>query len=569
MNSTFFGLELSRRALEAQQTALDITGHNVANANTAGYTRQIANLQATTPDSLLSMGHNLSLGTGVSLDSITRARDAFVDKQYRLESSKQSYWGSQQDSLSKVQDMFNEPSDDSISNDLNNFWSAWSDLSKDPENMGARSVVRERALALTDSFHHVSQQLTDMQNGLDANVRVQIDQVNTYARQIKDLNDQIKRAEVAGDNPNDLKDQRDTLIDQLSQIVNVKVIEQKDPKFTDRNVNSYTVVIGNESISPPQTLVADSAVYQLQTPAPANANGLPYATVTWANGPNAGQTLDLGSSVGSLKSNLDIRGDQNGQGGYLDNLMQQFNQLAQGIADAVNALHQTGQGLTAENTAIVAPTPPDVLPTSYQVGQPIGIDFFTDGSSSPSTTPPFLPKVTAANITLNSVIDSDLSRIATGIIPTDPGSPPTHSVDTSVSPSTLLVNVGDGSLAAQIATMATGWSALQSQIASGNFGVDTNGNNQNPVSAASLSDFYGATIAQMGVDVQQATRMNNGEDVLVTHLSNQRDSYSGVSLDEEMTNMVKFQKSYAAAARMVTMMDDMLNTIVNGMGVTR
>lgn len=549
MNSTFFGLELSRRALEAQQTALDITGHNVANANTQGYTRQIVNLQATTPDTILAMGRNVSLGTGVNLDTIGQARDAFVDRQYRLETSKQNYWVAQQDSLSKVQDMFNEPSSDSISGDLNNFWNAWSDLSKNPENMGARSVVRERAIALTDSFHHISQQITDMRNGLDANVRVNINQINTYANQIKNLNDQIKRAEVAGDNPNDLRDQRNTLVDQLSQVVNVRVIEQKDPQFTDRTVNSYTVMIGNDSASPTQTLVDDSTVYQLQNPAPANANGLPYATLTWANGPLVGQTLDLGTSVGSLKANLDIRGDQNGQGGYLDKLMQQFNNLAQGVANAVNALHQTGQGLIAEN--------------QLTASGPIGIDFFTDGSNS--STPPALPTVTAANISLNSIISGDLGRIATGTIPTDAGTPPTHSMDTSVTPNVLLVNAGDGSLASGVATLANGWSALQSQISTGRFG----GINQNPVSASSFSDFYGAAIAQMGVDTQEANRMKNGEDVLVTHLSNQRESYSGVSLDEEMTNLVKYQKSYSAAARMVTMMDDMLNTIVNGMGITR
>lgn len=536
MLSTFFGLELARRGLEAQQIALDVTGHNIANSNTTGYTRQIANLQATTPNLIAGLGKQVSIGTGVTLDDILRARDDFVDRQFRLETSKQEYWSSKADVLSKIQDIFNESSDDSISGDLSKFWTAWSDLSKNPENSGARSVVKERALALTDSFHHVAQQLEDMKSEMDDNVRVQISQINGYAEQIKNLNNQIKRAEVAGDNPNDLQDQRDKLVDELSKIVNVKVVEQRDPGFKDRMVNSYAVIIGDESTAPPQYLVNDSEVNLLAKPPAKGADGLPYATVTWGSGPQAGQVVELGKTAGTLQANIEMRDN------YLVSTLNQFNTLAQGIANAMNALHQTGQGTTAETGTI-------------------GIDFFTDGTNT--SVPPALPTVTAANISLNSVLLNDVSRIATGTIPIDSGPPATHSVDPNTG--LPLVNSGDGSVASAIATLANGWASLQTQINAGRFGaVGTN-----PVPATSFIDYYSANTAQMGVDVQAAERMSSGQGVLVNHLANQRESISGVSLDEEMTNLVKFQKSYAASARLVTMMDDMLDTIVNGMGVTR
>lgn len=509
MNSTFFGLELSRRALEAQQTALDITGHNIANANTQGYTRQIASLRATTPDSIPNLGHNISLGTGVTLDYIGRARDSFVDRQYRWESSKQGYWGTQQDMLQKVEGMFNEPSDNSLSSDLNNFWNAWSDLSKDPENMGARSVVRERALALTDSFHHTAQQISDKQGDIEANVKVQVHQINNYADQIKSLNDQIKRAEVAGDNPNDLRDSRDQLVDELSQIVSVRVVETKDPKFTDRSVNNYKVIIGDEN-SPDNTLVDDSTVRHLIDPPPLSGG---VSQVQWED--KAGTSVALGNEMGQLGANLELRDN------YLVKLGKQFDTLAQGVVDAVNQIHKTGQGLSAST----------------------GIDFFTmtQANGTEGAVTASAANITASNIRLNSVISSDLSQIATGKITTP-------------------VAVGDGSVAQALSTLATGWSALTDLSSTPIASLS---------SSSSIGDFYGASIAQLGVDVQQANRMKSGEDVLVTHISNQRESYSGVSLDEEMTNLVKFQKSYAAAARMVTMMDDMLNTIVNGMGITR
>lgn len=522
MSSTFFGLELSRRALESQQAALNITGHNIANANTQGYTRQIANLTATTPYSIPSMGRNLSLGSGVTLDTITRARDSFVDRQFREENSKQQYWTSQQDTLTKVEGVLNEPSTNSLSGDMTKFWTSWSDLSKEPENMGARSVVRERALTLTQSFHNIDSQIASTQKDLDSNIRVQIGQINTYAKQIQELNVQIKNAEISGDNPNDLRDKREALVDDLSKIVSVHVTEGKDPISTDaRPVNTFKVTIGDDS-NP--ALVNDGKINLLADPGP-STSASPFAVVEWAD-PALDVTKDvwgnyvnLGTNAGSLLSNIESRGSAglgtDGSGGYLDNYRTKFNTLAQGIADAVNEIHKTGQGTTA-----IVPLAP-------------GIVFFTNGTAIPST-------ITAANISLNSVINdgtgAGLGNIATGVI-------------------AATVALGDGSVASAISSLADGWSTATTTEAL--------------FSATSLGDYYGAQVAKLGVDVQQANRMKAGEDVLLDNVKNQRESVSGVSLDEEMTNLIKFQKSYSAAARMVTMMDSMLDTIVNGMGITR
>lgn len=508
MSSTFSGLELSRRALSSQQAALNITGHNIANSNTQGYTRQIGNLTSTTPDTISISGRNLSLGSGVTLDTITRARDGFVDRQFRGETSKQQYWAAKQDSLTKVEDILNEPSDNSLSNDMNQFWVAWSDLSKSPENSGARSVVKERALTLIDSFHAISTQISDRQNDLDSQVNVQINQINVYANQIKDLNDQIKRAEVAGDNPNDLRDSRDNLVDGLSKIVSVRVTETRDPNFTDRQVNSYKVEIGDES--KPQTLVNDGQVNQLvgeknQTGIGTGTAQNYITTVKWAGG----TLLKLGQNMGTLQANIEIRDD------YLTGLMGKYDKLAAGIVTAVNELHKKS----------LDPSDPSDK----------GTNFFHDPIDGPTDDPADdvpLAKVTASNIQLSADIIADINKIVTG----------------------RLGEAGDGSIATKISSLSSGWSE-GSSIDKTAYGT-------------SLGDFYGATVAQLGVDVQQANRMKAGEDVLVTNVTNQRESFSGVSLDEEMTNLIKFQKSYSAAARMVTMMDDMLSTLMS-MGVTR
>ena len=495
MTSTFFGLELSRKALGSQQAALNITGHNIANANTKGYSRQIANLKATTPDTMPIAGRNLSLGSGVTLDTITRARDAFVDRQFRGETSKQQYWAAQQDSLTKVEDIINEPSDNSLSNDMNKFWVAWSDLSKGPENMGARAVVRERTLTLTDSLHAISTQISDRQNDLDSQVNVQISQINVYANQIKDMNDQIKRAEVSGDNPNDLRDSRDNLVDDLSKIVNVRVTETRDPSFTDRQVNIYKVDIGD----PASTLVNDGVASQLKgvtTSTGLGGNGI--TAVQWNDSYNShsvGDSLVLGEKLGTLQANIETRDT------FLTALQGKYDNLAKGIVTAVNELHRTGTTRTGASNTV-----------------------FFDAAN-----------LTASTISLDSSILGDINKIVTGD-----------------------GTAGDGSVATAISSLSTGWSILSvaSQV------------DDKLTYGASLGDYYGATVAQLGVDVQQANRMKAGEDVLLTNVMNQRESMSGVWLDEEMTNLIKFQKSYSAAARMVTMMDDMLSTIMN-MGITR
>ena len=528
MRSTFSGLELARRALESQQTALDISGHNIANANTPGYTRQIANLQQTVPSSIPSMGHNLSIGTGVTVASIERARDLFVDRQFRWETSKQQYWEGREDALVKIEGLLNEPSDNSLHDDLDKFWNSWSELSKNPENMGARSVVLERAASVADTLHHIDQQITEMQKGLDSNIRVQIHQVNVYAQQIEDLNTQIKRAEVSGDNPNDLKDKRDAIVDELSKIVNLRVVESRDNTFTDREVNIFKLYIGSDSKAN-QILVDDTSGYRLIEPAPPGADGLPFADVRWESGHPAidpditnpdRDVVDLGDKLGKLQANLLMRGSTLSssdpvisakESAYLVNLRKKYDTLATGIAEAVNRIHAEGVAKAGEGI----------------VGYTVFDFFIPDGTGA----------ITAGNIKVNSELTGNPWAIATGE-----------------------TEYGDGNIAKAISSLSSGWQGYLEVISPA---TDI------PVDAISFGDYYGAAIAEMGVDVQQATRMKEGQDVLVTHMLNQRESLSGVSLDEEMTNLVKYQKSYSAAARVVTMMDDMLDTIVNRMGMTR
>lgn len=619
MYSSFYGLQLATRALAAQQSALDVTGHNISNTNTAGYTRQIANIQTANPLTLKASGKDMTLGGGSTMNNVIRARDNYIDRQYRWESSKMEYWAARDKALTLVEGAMNEPSQYSFSNDMNNFWNAWSVLADNPQNSGARSVLVENANTLVDTLHHINKQIVDLKSDLDSTVSTTIKQINTIAARIKELNVQIKKAEVAKDNPNDLKDARDALVDELSQLVPVRVVETQDPTFTDRVVGNFKVIIGNES-DPNNVLIDDQKIRQLVEPPPKDATGV--SQVAWSepvsvSGDSAvignididsgdvlrvvingtGYNIDLYSAVGGSPATYDgstpgatygdladqittainaaiaakgntetvavqfdtvgnqfmFTSDTGGSIGlesisgpgiddklaafgfsspnrndnyvdlgsqmgtlnanitvrdeYLTDYKARVNKLVSALADAVNEIHKTGQGL-------------EVLT--------VGIPFFEFDASDP-----------IASIKVNQDIRDNPNKIASGAL------------------STTLA-VGDNSIALKIASLSKGWEGLGGIIPT----------SVTDLGASSLGDYYGALISKLGVDVQQSERMAEGQAVLVNYMGNQRESLSGVSLDEEMTNLVRFQKSYGAAARLVTTLDSMLERIL-AMGVTK
>ena len=165
MTSTFHGLEVAKRALHTQQSALFTTGHNIANANTEGYTRQRVNFNQTSPFPPASRNRPQmagQLGTGVEAGSIQRVRDSFVDKQYRQENTSVGYYQTRADMLQKMETILNEPTDVGLSKSMDLFWQSLQDLSVNPEHTSTRAVVKERAIALADSFNYLHKTLQDV-----------------------------------------------------------------------------------------------------------------------------------------------------------------------------------------------------------------------------------------------------------------------------------------------------------------------------------------------------------------------------------------------------------------------
>ena len=226
--STFHGLETAKRGLFAQQQALYVTSHNIANANTPGYSRQVLNMVPTDPFPAPGLNRPQipgQMGTGVKADSIQRVRDSFLDTQYQNENNKLGYWASRSDALSKMEDIMNEPTDNGLSAVMGEFWQSLHDLSIYPENEGTRQVVFQRGQSVVDTFHYLSDSLTTIQKDIGNEIGINLQDINSILKQIGDINRQIGEVEPHGYLPNDLYDQRDLLVDQLSKQLNIKVIK--------------------------------------------------------------------------------------------------------------------------------------------------------------------------------------------------------------------------------------------------------------------------------------------------------------------------------------------------------
>ncbi|HHY92257.1 MAG TPA: flagellar hook-associated protein FlgK [Firmicutes bacterium] len=458
----------------AQQRALETTSHNIANANTKGYSRQEAVLATTTPYSYPGMGAG-QVGTGVAVQRLRRLRESFLDAQFRNESKALGRWEVRRDTLEKLEAILNEPGDNGLSKLMDRFFAAWQELAKNPDGdqgLAVRSVVRQEGIALSEAFNHLAAQLNDLTADLNTSIGVRVNEVNSLARQIRDLNAQIVKAESGNMAANDLRDRRDLLLDDLAKVVPIQVEEDR--------YGAVSIVVRDH------TLLSGQQVNEL---------GFDPSTgkVTWPDGVE----LVAGAHLyGSLE------GLQEARDSVVADYKDQLDKLANYIAQAVNAQHKAGAGLDGTT----------------------GVDFF-EGTD-------------AGSLKVSDAIMGNLETIAAAA--------PAYDDDHNPVPPPP----GDGSNALLIAQLKNGW--------------DSNGDGKIDVV---FSGEYNAWVADLGVKGQEASRMVDNQELLTEQLDSRRQAVSGVSLDEEMTNMVRFQQAYNAAARVITAVDEMLDTLINRTGL--
>ncbi|WP_339179837.1 flagellar hook-associated protein FlgK [Paenibacillus sp. FSL R5-0701] len=513
MTSTFHSIETAKRSLFTQTTALSTTGHNVANANTEGYSRQKVNMQASIPMEPFAFLHSTTpgqLGTGVEFDSITRVREKFLDDQYRNENTNFGSWSIQRDTLEKLEAIVNEPSDTGFRTVMDNFYKSWSDLSKNPEDVTARRIVKETTLALTDAMNQISRQLDALSQDLDSNIAVKSNEIQGYLGNIANLNSAIVKVESLGDNANDLRDQRDLMTDKLSKIMNVTVTDSPQ---------GYQIQMNG------QALVTGGAVQVAVDPA--------FLNTAYTAG-----TLTNGEVHGMIKSRDTLVSDYRKQ---MDDLA---NTLANGdiqITIPVGSVlpENNPWGLTGEARKIDESFPNPVTVKGFnglhQIGYSMdgtntgGLPFFTAAGGGTA--------ITAGNISLNAEILADPNKIATSLRTTDASG-------------TETVIKGNNTLAILIANLK-----------------DTPMKTTDGLRNATIGAQFSAIVGQLGVQSQEAARQTSNSEFLVEQVDTRRQSVSGVSLDEEMANMIKFQHAYSASARFMTTYDQLLDKLINSTGM--
>ncbi len=398
------GMNIAISGMIAQTDAMNVTANNITNASTTGYSREQADL-VTSPSipvpSLQSSGTVGEFGTGVDVQTVTRVRDQFLDTQYRQQNTLLGESQQQSDALSQVETVFGDLSSTTgLNTDLNNFWQAWDTLSQEPENLPERTSLAETATTLADDLQSTQGQLTTLQGNLNTDISNDVSHINDDLQQIAGLNNTIQSATISGLSPNDLLDQRDNLLDDLSTYVNAKTVTNSDNTVT-LSIGGATVVAG--SIATPLATTTDS-------------NGNYQVGVSLGNGQSDSlEWSTLGGALYGLQQARDVDVQ-----GYQD----QLNQLTSTVAGAVNSLHETGYGLDGTT----------------------GIPFFVNDSDA--SNPEDTSNITAANIAVNPNIVNDPQEIAAAA--------------SGVTQSTTTTQ-GSASGTAQVETLAIGSGATENE----------------------------------------------------------------------------------------------------------
>lgn len=528
MRSTFAGLEISKRSLFAQQSALQVTGHNIANANTRGYTRQTVNMVAARPIEAVGMTHSTiigQMGQSVEIKSIDRIREKFLDDQFINENKTLGDWEIRRDTLEKLEGIISEPSDTGIRKVIEGFWNAWQELSKTPENMTARVLVKERAIALTDAFNHTGRQLRELSEDITTNIGVKVNQINALTTEITSLNNEIIRVEGLGDSANDLRDQRDLMVDDLSKIVNIRVTSEE---------GGYRVAMGTINLAAPfedNVLVSSELLgtaVESQDLIGGEVYGMFYSRDVHIA--NYRYQLDLmvkGIAEGEMTITLPA-GSVIPEGTTLDNLLYTGTVADRTLLEDLTVTVKGINGIHALGYASSDETPP-----------PSYIPFFAtkDGGAW-----------SAESFALNPAIIANVTNIASSMR--------TYMDETGVE---RLVK-GNNSLALMMNSardLKLNFTQLEEETETG-LSVLTGG---------TFNEFFQAIVGEMGIQSQEAARRTENHRMLVEQVDSRRQSVSGVSLDEEMANLIKYQHAYNAAARVMTTMDEVLDRVINNMGL--
>lgn len=624
MGSTFSGIELGKRSIMANTDAITTAGHNISNANTEGYSRQRVQIKEFDPlykPDLERAERAGMIGQGVDVQSINRVRDELLDSRIVSQANTESYWQTRSDYYTMIEQIYNEPDDVSVRSNMDKFWEGWQELSINPESKASRQAVVTRAETLTDSIKQRWESLAGIGNLLEGDIEATVKQVNSLSKQIANVNAEIVRSRAMGDNPNDLLDRRDLLVDKLSKLVNVST-DQRDGDEFMVHVDGKVLVQGGISRE-----------IELQP----RYDDTGYSKLVWADTKN--DAVFAGGKLGALVElrDVDVR-----------NEIQSLNTMTMNFSDLVNDVHRNAVGANkvtgldffvqhsfVENVNGNFDRNGDgTLDTSYvfrmsgtnalDKQQQVGIEgvmtfngttgnvqvpyFHTDTvetviariNDSTSEVKAYLDKnnnlvlkaTTSAqsenpDFVIRHVEDSGffLSGYA-GILSengengaydfaqADAVNSLTQGAQFAVSPvfnPSAYIEVNPA-IKNDVMSVAAGYMDAAGKIPTGDgrAAVEIAAIRNSSVMVGSIKtfdDYFADSVTNVGLKGEQAETNLLSQNAIMDDLRNLRDSISGVNIDEELSEIMKFQHGYNAAAKFITVWDSLLDTVINRLGV--
>lgn len=678
----FASFEIARSGMFVNERALFVTGHNISNVNTPGYVRQQAMI---TTGPYQDVNGAYQMGLGADIQQIRQIRHQFLDNIYRRESMTLGYWEARNKTFQDVQSILAEPIGDGLQNVMNQFWDSWQELSKEPDSLTVRALVRQRGEALVHHINHMGAQLDKLQNDLNSEIRVRIDEVNNITSQIAALNLEILKVEVSQDTANDFRDQRNSLVDRISKLVNVEVTEMQDGQL-DITLGGYFLVTKGESTN----------LYAAES----EAGGLFYVPKL------QGTDIEVPIKGGIIKGLMESRGEVLGSSGSIENgtpntkaditfAVDVSNTSATYLADAKNSIKQyvdemkrkgidynlrlitygnsviSNTGFANDDASFISSV--DALTTTadtgnnfgdvvtaldgisfrpqankYAVvfsGESIGGDAGGGSDISSAAAQGYADTLSAKGIKTSIVTDSGF--FTNGATPGEPG------WDIISGQTGLLYDISsvdqyDGLLLDINADINKGISVIEDSmdilpdvrkrlnalinimvrevnylhssgktmgtppsdgqdfftvvktaypLEMGNIKLNDNllnlnnivasksgasGDNTVALSIANLrgvqminetkgilstDDYYQSIILSVGNGGAEADRISENQKKLVFSADSYRQSIMGVSMDEEMSNMMKYKFAYSASSRTINVVDEMIETVIMRMGI--
>ncbi|MDR2078830.1 MAG: flagellar hook-associated protein FlgK [Treponema sp.] len=629
MTSTFQGIEIGKRGVQAHQQALNTTGHNLTNASTEGYSRQRVEFSPFEPIYLPGLNREETpgqIGQGVVVERIERIRDQLLDKRIVAQASAEGYWTARDPYVRMMDQIYLEPGENSIRSKLDVFWDAWQELSTYPADTASRTAVLERGKTLIDGIHERYNALKGLQTMADEDIQLTVGRVNELSSQIAGLNRDIQKIKAQGDNPNDLMDRRDLLVDKLSSIIDVTV-DQRDPDEFMVHTSGLILVQGNIG----RRFSLERGI---------DTEG--YARITWEE---TGQ--DAYFKNGSLAALLDIRDKT------IQDEIQTLDSMTMNFVDLVNEIHREAYGANGRRGNNFFSEYPFVTNVNgnydrngdgafdssyiYRINgtnelEPqaqVGLEgLITLSAAEGNVEIPYYPTDTVTDIItrINNSGAEVVARLNRDGVLSLKGTPAQAVNGIRENPDFVIRHIEDsghflegyagilnaagpegaydwaaadaveglrgGALNYAPAPIAhpSGWievnPALVKDPSSVAAGFGENGRAANPgngdaaAAVAALrntpvmvgrlgtfDDYFADAAGRIGLLGEQSGRALETENLVMKQLHDMRESISGVNVDEELSNMIKYQHGYAAAARFITTVNSMLDTLINRMGV--